>query len=133
MFGMTERKEAIRETARGPSSEPETVSSEVHVKSVLENFVCHPHCLNSDLIEDPTLIVRNDRNLSPMMSLLYSNASKNARILFSFDQNLLRLFKIQVNNSILYSRIWLKINKIHRLKKIYQYILNFKYYIYVFL
>lgn len=91
---MTERKEAIRETTGGPSSEPETVSSEVHVKGVLENFVCHPHCRNSDLIEDPTLIVRNDRNLSSVMSLLYSDVNKNARlILFAFDRSLLRPFK----------------------------------------
>lgn len=73
---MTEREEAIRETTGGPSPEPETVSSKVHVKGVLENFACHPDCRNSDLIEDPTLIVRNDRNLSFVMSLLYSNARK---------------------------------------------------------
>lgn len=73
---MTERKETIRETTKGPSPEPETVSSKVHVKSVLENFACHPDCRNSDLIEDPTLIVRNDRNLSSMMFLLYSDAKK---------------------------------------------------------
>lgn len=55
---MTEQKEAIRETTGGPSPE-ETVSPKVHVKGVLENFACHPDCRNSDLIEDPTLIVRN--------------------------------------------------------------------------
>lgn len=84
---MTEQKEAIRETTGGPSPE-ETVSPKVHVKGVLENFACHPDCRNSDLIEDPTLIVRNGRNLSPIMSFLFSNVRKNARlILLAFNQS----------------------------------------------
>jgi len=60
---MTEREEAIRETTGGPSPAPELVPSEVHTKGVLESFACDPYCRYSDLTEDSTLIVRNDRNL----------------------------------------------------------------------
>lgn len=65
---MTEREEAIRETTGGPSPAPELVSTDVHVKGVLEESLghCDPECRRgSGLTEDPTLIVRNDRNLSP--------------------------------------------------------------------
>jgi len=62
---MTERKETNRETTGGPSPASELVSSKVHAKDVLESFACDPHCRNSGLKEDPTLIVRNDRNLLP--------------------------------------------------------------------
>lgn len=62
---MTEWKETNRETTGGPSPASEPVSSEVHAKDVLESFACDPHCRNFGLTEDPTLIVRNDRNHSP--------------------------------------------------------------------
>lgn len=64
VFGMTERAKTIRETIGGPSLAPELVPSEVHAKGVLESFACDPDCRNSNLTEDSTLIVRNDRNLS---------------------------------------------------------------------
>ncbi|XP_025163960.1 uncharacterized protein LOC112590744 [Harpegnathos saltator] len=60
-FGMTERKEAIRETTGGPSPAPELVPSGVHAKGVLESLACRPDCRGSDLTEDPTLITVEKR------------------------------------------------------------------------
>lgn len=92
---MTERKEAIRETTGGPSPAPELVSSGVHAKGVLESFACDPHCCNSDLTEDPTLIVRNDRNLfpwCPSLSLL--------RFADTRKKNFARLISLALNPSL---------------------------------
>jgi len=74
--GMTEEKEATRETSEGPPSAPEqVVSDEVHAKGVHEDSICDSSCLKSP--GESTLIVRNDRNLFQNSSL--PHASERAR------------------------------------------------------
>lgn len=64
-IGMTERKEAARETNGEPSTAPKLIPAKVNAQDVLEGFACDSQCRKFELPEEPrlTLPVRNDRNL----------------------------------------------------------------------
>lgn len=94
-FGMTEREEAIRETTGGPSPAPELVPSGVHVKGVLESLACDPDCRDPYLTEDPTLIVRNDQDLSPVLS---PGKNSRDRSLLAFDRRSLETLSRQIDS-----------------------------------